>query len=172
MVLYRRNRIPGGMYFFTVTLRDRRARTLTEHIELLRSAYADTQRRRPFRTDAIVILPDHLHAIWTLPEDDADYSGRWRAIKAGFVRALAKSGMALERNAQGEAMVWQRRFWEHTLRNDADVAAHSDYIHFNPVKHDHAARPTDWPYSTVHRFIERGVYPANWAAAGDLEIPE
>lgn len=172
MVLYRRNVVPGGTFFFTVTLRDRRARTLVEHIDLLRAAYATVQRQRPFHTDAVVVLPDHLHAIWTLPEGDANYSGRWRAIKAGFVRGLARAGVALERNAKGEALVWQRRFWEHTLRDEADFSAHCDYIHYNPVKHGHADRPTDWPHSTVHRFIEQGLYPADWSVAGALDIPE
>jgi putative transposase len=172
MVRYRRNFVPGGTFFFIVTLRDRRARTLVDYIDLLRTAYAETQQRRPFHTEAIVILPDHLHAIWTLPEGDADYPGRWRAIKAGFVRALARAGVATPRNAHGEAMVWQRRFWEHTLRDDADFAAHGDYIHYNPVKHGHAVRPTDWPHSTVHRFIEHGLYPVNRSAPGELVIPE
>ncbi len=172
MVLYRRNVAPGGTFFFTVTLRDRRAGMLVDHIDLLRAAYAGVKRQRPFRTDAVVVLPDHLHAIWTLPEGDGDYSGRWRAIKAGFVRALARHGVSLERNAKGEALVWQRRFWEHTLRDDADFAAHCDYIHYNPVKHGHVARPADWPLSTVHRFIERGVYPADWCVAGDIVVPE
>jgi putative transposase len=170
MVLYRRNFIPGGSYFFTVTLRDRGARTLVDHIDLLRSSYADAVAQRPFRTDAMVVMPDHLHAIWTLPPGDADFSGRWRTIKAGFVRALAKSGIALERNAKGEAMVWQRRFWEHTLRDEADFAAHCDYIHFNPVIHGYVAHPTDWPHSTLQRFIERGIYPPNWAVSGKTMV--
>jgi len=165
MVFYRRNLLPGGTYFFTVTLRDRRAATLVEHIELLREAFASVMARRPFRTEAMAVLPDHLHAIWTLPEGDADYSGRWRAIKAEFVRGLAKSGIALERNAKGEAAVWQRRFWEHSLRDEADFAAHCDYIHFNPVKHGLVARPVDWPHSTIHRFIEHGIYPDDWAVS-------
>jgi putative transposase len=117
MVLYRRNRIAGGPYFFTVTLRDRRSRLLIESVAALRRAYAGVRSRRPFETVAIVILPDHLHAIWRLPEGDADYSGRWRAIKAGFVRNLRRSGVAFAMNAAGEAEVWQRRFWEHTIRD-------------------------------------------------------
>jgi len=165
MVLYRRNFVPGGTFFFTVTLRDRRAHTLVEHVDLFRAAYADTKAKRPFRTDALVVLPEHLHVLWTLPEGDADFPGRWRAIKSGFVRALAASGVAVARNARGEAGVWQSRFWEHTVRDEADFAAHCDYLHYNPVKHGHAAQPADWPYSTVHRFIEKGVYPPDWAVA-------
>lgn len=172
MVMYRRNVVPGGTFFFTVTLRDRRARLLVDHIDLLRAAYAGVKRQRPFRTDAVVVLPDHLHAIWTLPDGDGDFSGRWRAIKAGFVRALTRAGVATARNAKGEALVLQRRFWEHTLRDEADHAAHSDYIHYNPVKHGLVARPRDWPHSSVHRFIERGVYPADWCVAGPLDVRE
>ncbi len=172
MVLYRRNVVPGGTFFFTVALRDRRARTLVEHIELLRAAYAAVQKQRPFRTDAVVILPDHLHAIWTLPDGDGDYSARWRAIKSHFVRALSRTGVAPGRNAKGEALVWQRRFWEHTLRDEADYAAHCDYIHYNPVKHGHATQPTDWPHSTIHRFIEQGIYPQDWSITSPLALPE
>jgi len=170
MVSYRRNRVSGGTFFFTVVLRDRRETTLIRHVDLLRESYADVKRSRPFRTDAIVVLPDHLHAIWTLPEGDDDFPGRWRAIKAGFVRALARSGLALERNAKGEAQVWQRRFWEHTLRDEADFAAHCDYIHYNPVKHGHVARPADWPLSSVHRFIEEAVYPPDWTVSGSFDL--
>jgi putative transposase len=163
MVLYRRNPIAGGTFFFTLALRDRRACTLVEHIDLLRAVYANVKAKRPFRTDALVVMPDHLHAIWTLPAGDADFSGRWRAIKSGFVRALASRGISTQRNAKGEAGVWQRRFWEHTVRNEMDFAAHCNYIHYNPVKHGHVAQPSDWPYSTLHRFVERGIYPADWA---------
>jgi putative transposase len=165
MVLFRRNPLPGGTFFFTLTLRDRRAQTLVEHIDLLRAAYARTRADRPFRTEAIVVLPDHLHAIWTLPEGDGDFSGRWRAIKAGFVRALAASGVAVGRNVKGEAMVWQSRFWEHTVRDDADFAAHCDYIHYNPVKHGYVTKPTDWLHSTLHRHIEKGLYPHDWGVS-------
>jgi putative transposase len=163
MVHYRRNRLPGGTFFFTVTLRDRRATTLLDHIARLRTTFAEVKARRPFAIDAMVVLPEHLHAIWTLPEDDMDYAGRWRAIKARFVRHLAAAGVALGRNGKGEATVWQRRYWEHTLRDETDFAAHCDYIHYNPVKHGLVARPADWPHSSIHRFIERGLYPADWA---------
>ncbi|MBI5331901.1 MAG: transposase [Betaproteobacteria bacterium] len=171
MVLYRRNALPGGTFFFTVTLRDRAARTLVEHVDLLRAVYADTARRRPFRTDALVVLPDHLHALWTLPEGDGDFSGRWRAIKSGFVRGLAQRSLALARNERGEALVWQRRFWEHTVRDERDFAAHCDYIHYNPVKHGHALRPADWPHSTFHRYWERGVYAQDWGAREPPSTP-
>ena len=124
MVHYRRIRLEGGTYFFTVTLADRRARVLTDHVDLLRSVLRRVQTARPFAIVAMVVLPDHLHAIWTLPAGDADYSGRWRAIKAGLTRELVTSGLPLVRNDKGEYDLWQRRFWEHTVRDEADLAAH------------------------------------------------
>ncbi len=169
MVRYRRNFIAGGSFFFTVTLRDRRAALLVEHIELLRAAFAATKAKRPFQIEAMVVLPDHLHAIWVLPEGDVDYSGRWRAIKSGFVRGLARTGVPVARNAKGEADIWQRRYWEHTLRDEADFTAHCDYIHYNSVKHGLVSHPAEWPHSSIHRFIERGIYPPDWAVAA---IPE
>jgi putative transposase len=169
MVFYRRNYVPGGSYFFTVTLRERGTSLLVDYIELLRAAYAEVARKRPFHTDALVVMPDHIHAIWTLPPGDSDYSGRWRAIKSGFVRLLARQGVALARNTKGEAQVWQRRFWEHTLRDDTDFTRHCDYIHFNPVKHGFVSRAADWPHSSLHKFVERGICEADWGGgtAGD-----
>lgn len=155
MVRYRRNYVPGGTYFFTVTLRDRRSDWLARHIDLLRTAISRTRSHHPFRIDAMVVLPDHLHMIMTLPEGDADYSLRWRRIKALFTRGLQLRGLA----TQG---IWQRRFWEHTVRDDDDLQRHVDYIHFNPVKHDHAAKPADWPYSTIHRDIADGRIRTDW----------
>jgi putative transposase len=165
VVQYRRNFVPGGTYFFTVVLHDRQANTLVRHIEILRQSFSRVKATRPFQLDAIVVLPDHLHALWTLPVGDADFSGRWRAIKAAFVRGAAAAGETVIRNARGEAEVWQRRFWEHTIRDEADFAAHCDYIHFNPVKHGLAACPADWLHSSIHRFIERGIYPPDWTVS-------
>jgi len=162
LVLYRRNYVIGGTYFFTVTLRDRSATLLCDHIDLLRQAYEKTVRQQPFTTDAIVILPEHLHAIWTLPQGDMDYSSRWRAIKAMFSRSLRQAGVEPNRNSRGEATVWQRRFWEHTVRDDLDFVRHVNYIHWNPVKHGHALTPADWPNSTFHRFVKDGRLAANW----------
>jgi putative transposase len=119
---------------------------------LLRSSFRDTRARHPFTIDAIVVLPDHLHAIWTLPEGDADYATRWRQIKSAFSRALPHDeAISSSRLRKGERGVWQRRYWEHTLRDQDDFAAHVDYIHFNPVKHGHAPEPDEWPYSSIHR---------------------
>ena len=168
MVLYRRNFVPGGTFFFTVTLRDRRADTLVREIAVLREAFARTMAVRPFALDAMVVLPDHLHVVMTLPDGDANYSGRWRAIKSTFVRGLRKRGATIAQNARGEVMLWQARFWEHTIRNDDDLRRHVDYIHFNPVKHGLVERPTDWPHSSIHRYIADGRLVAAW---GTNEVP-
>jgi putative transposase len=161
---YRRNFVPGGSYFFTVNLADRRATLLTDRIELLRGAFRYTQTRHPFAVDAIVVLPDHLHAIWTLPEEDADFALRWRLIKSAFARGLPKSeGVSSSRAGRGERGIWQRRYWEHTLCAESDFVCHADYIHFNPVKHGHVGRVSDWPYSSFHRMVRNGVYPGDWA---------
>ena len=144
MVLYRRNRLPGGGYFFTVTLRDRRSDFLLRYIDVLREAIRSVKVERPFTIEAIVVLPDHLHAIWRLPQGDDDYPARWRAIKARFVAGLRRQGIALQRNSRGEASIWQSRYWEHTLRDEADFNAHCDYIHINPVKHGLANRAADF----------------------------
>jgi putative transposase len=135
MVRYRRNLVAGGTYFFTVTLADRRSSALTEHIDVLRTAVQTTRRAHPFSIDAIVVLPDHLHVVMTLPADDADYPNRWMLIKRRFTDGLAKSGASLPRRSVGTHAVWQRRFWEHTIRNESDFERHVDYVHFNPVKH-------------------------------------
>ncbi len=167
MTNYRRNFLGGGTFFFTVNLADRRSCLLTAHIDLLRRAFRDVRRRHRFEIEAIVVLPDHLHAIWTLPEDDADFALRWRQIKAGFSRTLpGGESVSASRAGKGERGVWQRRYWEHTIRDDADFARHVDYIHFNPVKHGHATRVRDWPHSSFHRMVKLGIYPLDWA--GDM----
>ncbi|MFO1154749.1 MAG: transposase [Rhodospirillales bacterium] len=156
MVNYRRARVPGATYFFTVTLRDRHKDWLTVHVDLLRSVIRDVRRQRPFIIDAAVVLPDHLHTLWTLPDGDADFSGRWRAIKARFSRELVHRGLPLARDRRGEYDLWQRRFWEHLVRDDEDFARHVDYIHHNPVKHGLVADPIDWRWSSIHAFVRRG----------------
>jgi putative transposase len=166
MVGYRRNFIPGGTYFFTVTLEDRRSKMLVDRIGRLRSALRAARRERPFTIDAVVILPDHLHAIFTLPPNDFDFSGRWRRIKGHFSSALIDASIELNRRPNGELALWQRRFWEHTIRDESDFSRHVDYIHFNPVKHGHVQRVRDWPYSSFHRYVEEGLLPDDWA--GDV----
>jgi putative transposase len=163
MVNYRRNRVAGGTFFFTVALANRRSSVLVENIVLLRQAFRVTKAERPFEVDAIVILPEHLHAIMMLPPADHDYSGRWRRVKSLFTRAILNSGACIARDLRGEYQLWQRRFWEHTIRDDADFERHVDYIHFNPVKHNLVPRVADWPHSSFHRYVRKGVLPQDWA---------
>jgi putative transposase len=150
-------------------LRDRRADTLVRYVDSLRNAMRHERARRPFTVDAMVVLPDHVHAVWTLPSGDSDYSGRWRSIKSGFVRRLQTQGLALTANAKGEHAVWQRRFWEHQIRDELDLARHVDYIHINPVKHGWAERVADWRWSTFHRYVRLGMLPIDWAAEPSME---
>jgi putative transposase len=170
MADYRRNFIAGGSFFFTVNLAERRLRLLTEHIDELRAAVRETRRRHPFSIDAMVVLPDHLHSVWTLPEGDSDFSTRWRLIKSTFSRGLpTHERIAESRAAKGERGIWQRRYWEHTIRDENDFARHVDYIHINPVKHGLVTPVKDWPYSSFHRMVRLGVYPEDWA--GDVSTP-
>ncbi|MGC2781756.1 MAG: transposase [Bradyrhizobium sp.] len=163
MVRYRRHRMPGGAFFFTVTLADRRSRALVDHVDLLRGAFRTARAERPFEIDAIVVLPDHLHVVMTLPPGDADFSGRWRMIRGHFSSALLNSGIPVPRRRNGELALWQRRFWEHTIRDDSDFERHVDYVHFNPVKHGLTRRVLDWPHSSFHRYVRDGVPPEDWA---------
>ena len=148
---YRRSYLPGGCWFFTVNLQNRHSDLLTRHIDHLRAAIACAKRKRPFQINSWVVLPEHMHCIWTLPEGDSDYSGRWREIKKSFTRALAQN------------QIWQPRFWEHAIRNDEDYRRHMDYVYINPVKHRLVGRVSDWPYSTFHRDVRQGLYPEDWA---------
>lgn len=151
------------MYFFTVTLADRDRRLLVDGVGVLRHAFAETKRAFPFRLDAIVVLPEHLHCIWSLPAGDDDCAGRWRFLKASFSRRLIGGEATSDsRSARGERGNWQRRFWEHLIRDDAAYAAHADYIHYNPVRHGYVERAIDWRYSSFHRWVRAGVYPADW----------
>lgn len=169
---YRRSFAPGGTYFFTVNLADRRSRLLVECIEVLREAVRRIQARHPFQIEAMVVLPDHLHAVWTLPDGDSDFPLRWGLIKAAFSRAVERIGsISASRSAKGEREIWQRRFWEHQVRNEVDLARHVDYIHFNPVKHGYAEKPCDWPYSSIHRYIAMGKLTADWGG-GEASVPE
>lgn len=169
MVRYRRNLVPGGTFFFTVTLRDRRSTVLVDHVDLLRDAFRTTKAALPFSVDAIVILPDHLHAIWTLPPDDADFSGRWRKIKGAFTRSVGEAGGKLTRDSRGEYDLWQRRFWEHTVRDDDDFQRCVDYIHYNPVKHGLVQSPVDWEVSSLHRYVREGRLPSDWEGDGAVQ---
>lgn len=170
MVQYRRSQTPGGTYFFTVNLRDRSSRHLVTHINHLRQAFHDVRQQRLFEIVAAVVLPEHLHMIMGLPVEDCDYPGRWRAIKSQFTRALVKDGVDVIRNSKGEYNLWQRRYWEHQIRDENDLQRHVDYIHFNPVKHGHVKRTVDWPHSSFHRYVRSGILDANWG--GDQMMNE
>ena len=146
---------------------------LIDRIDALRNAFSATRDERPFTIDAIVILPEHLHAIMTLPDGDGDFSGRWRRIKGQFTRQLIAAGVSVERNARGEYALWQSRFWEHTIRDDGDLTRHIDYIHYNPVKHGHVSRVKDWPLSSFHRYVRDGLLPPDWAGdASQMRVGE
>jgi putative transposase len=161
---YRRAFVPGGCWFFTVNVLERKRTLLVDHIETLRSAIAQTRQRYPFEIDAFVVLPDHMHAVLTLPPQDADFSKRWRLIKTRFAKALPKQErLGGVRKARGERGVWQRRFWEHLIRDDDDYARHVEYCYINPVKHGLVQRVQDWPHSSFHRDVRLGIVPLDWA---------
>jgi len=169
---YRRNRVPGGTYFFTVNLLERSNTLLVSHVDALREAVRKVRAARPFHIDAWVVLPEHMHAVWTLPPGDTDYSARWRAIKIAFAKAIPNTEFrSAVRVTRGERGIWQRRFWEHTIRDDWDFAAHVDYVHINPMKHGLVASVMDWPYSSFHRYVARGIYAPDWAGQGVEDLP-
>ena len=160
---YRRIRIAGGTYFFTVTLADRNSDLLVRRIDLLRRAWATTHRTLPFRTEAVVVLPDHIHAVWTLPPGDDAFSARWARIKAHFSRALSvEMRRSCSEERKREKGIWQRRFWEHAIRDEEDLMRCKRYCWFNPVKHGLVATPTDWPLSSIHRDVRRGEIDPEW----------
>jgi putative transposase len=161
---YRRVWVPGGTYFFTVNLLERRRGVLVEHIDLLRDAFRAAKAARPFHLLAIVVLPNHLHCVWRLPDGDADNANRWAQIKSGFSRALPiDERRSSRRIARRERGIWQRRYWEHLVRDDDDLRRVVDYVHINPVKHGYVTRAADWPYSSFRRWAATGVYPLDWA---------
>src|SRR3989338_6519738 len=176
---YRRNRVPGGSYFFTVNLLERRRRLLVERIDALRAAVRTVRDRQPFHIDAWVVLPDHLHCLWTLPPGDADYSARWKLIKTRVTqqcgdRLMRDEYMTARRKEKRQGSLWQHRYWEHQIRDEHDFARHVDYVHWNPVKHGHVKCVADWPYSSFHRYVKAGIYPPDWVGrvnqrlAGDV----
>lgn len=165
---YRRSFVEGGTYFFTVVIYRRLPILVNpEARQLLRSAWINTRERFPFTTVAICLLPERLHSIWTLPDGDSNYPIRWKEIKRLFTRGyLDQIGAGEIRNPsrikRGEAAIWQRRFWEHTIRDLEDFNRHLDYIHYNPVKHELVKRVSDWPWSSFHRYVKMGYYERNW----------
>lgn len=169
MSSYIRSFVPGATYFFTVNLANRSSDLLVRDIEKLRSAYAGVQRRHPFETIAISVLPEHLHALWRLPDGDANFALRWQQIKRDFstqvdAPASLRSSLATKR----EKGIWQRRYWEHQIRDADDLARHVDYIHYNPVKHGHVHQVKDWPHSSFHKWVAKGDVPESW---GSVEAP-
>jgi putative transposase len=147
-----------------VTLADRSSDLLVRRVERLRRIDGAVQRRHRFETIAICILPDHLHAVWSLPLDDADFAGRWSRIKSGFSRGLEAATRSPSKVVKRENGLWQRRYWEHVIRDDDDLARHVDYLHYNPVKHGLVSRVCDWPYSSFHSYVARGILSADWGA--------
>ncbi|HEV2613640.1 MAG TPA: transposase [Gammaproteobacteria bacterium] len=154
MVHYRRIYVQGGCYFFTVILQNRKSKTLIENIDLLRASMKQVQKENFYEVKAIVVLPEHVHCILKLPENDSDHSQRWRKIKSYFTRKIKEKGVNIPRNAQGECLLWQRRYWEHTIRDEKDFENHVNYIHYNPVKHGYVKSVVDWPYSSFHSFVK------------------
>ena len=166
MTAYRRIYVSGATWFFTVNLAQRKNNDLLiNKIDLLREAFRYTKQRHPFDIDAIVILPEHLHCIWTLPENDSNFSLRWNLLKGYFSRRIAKEErISASRKSRRERGLWQRRFWEHLLRKQNDFNRHVDYIHYNPVKHHWVKRVQDWPYSSFHRYVKQGIYTSDWGS--------
>lgn len=170
MSSYKRVHIPGGSYFFTlVTFGRQPILTSPQARATLRHAFRETRVHQPFQLDAICLLPDHLHCLWTLPEGDADFPGRWNRIKGLFSKRYLAANASHDdpnhsRLRKGEATVWQRRFWEHCIRDADDFRRHLDYLHFNPVKHGHASNALDWPWSSLPRYVQLGWYDRAWGA--------
>jgi putative transposase len=169
---YRRNYVPGATYFFTVVTHERRPILARQSAQkILGDVFRECQADWPFRMDAVVLLPDNLHCIWRLPKRDAAYSARWSWIKLQFTKRWLAEGGSEGETTPGQRRehrrgVWQRRFWEHTVKNEDDYQARFDYIHFNPVKHELVSSPYEWEPSSFHRWVEKGVYPREWAADG------
>jgi putative transposase len=177
---YRRWKIPGGSFFFTAITAARRP-ILTTPLgrASLRKAFADTKADYPVDVFAIVLLRDHIHCIWNLPPGDDDFSSRWAALKTSFTKGYSAGGgdeapISESRQRKGERGIWQRRFWEHYIRNDDDLKRCADYLHYNPVKHGLVKCVKDWPCSSFHRFVALGEYPENWGSdaviASDREL--
>jgi putative transposase len=176
MSRYRRANVKGATYFFTVVTERRQSILTNEDVRhALRAAIVKVRASHPFEIDAWVLLPDHLHCIWTLPEGDADFSTRWRLIKREVTVAVGanyfREEFQTERRAQKQhGTIWQQRFWEHLIRDDGDFATHMDYLHFNPVKHGLVKTVNEWPWSSFHRLVNDGVYPSNWGGEGSDAI--
>ncbi|MBN2098670.1 MAG: transposase [Dehalococcoidia bacterium] len=175
---YRRTKIEGATYFFTVvTYRRQPVLCLPESLDAMKDVMSNVAERYPFQTDACVVLPDHLHFVWTLPEGDSAYSVRLAMFNKEMTKRLGSSISAdcapsRSRQRHREGTLWQRRFWEHQIRDEQDFRTHMDYIHFNPVKHGLAARPKDWRCSSFHRWVALGAYEEDWGCDGAVVFPD
>ncbi len=165
---YRRVLIPGGTFFFTLVTFER-IPILTSELsrQILKQVWKTVRDKHPFTCDAICLLPDHLHCIWTLPENDTNYAIRWAAIKALFSKKYLQAGgmegiRSNSRKEKGEAAIWQRRYWEHCIVDDNDFSKHFDYIHYNPVKHNLVSSVSEWQWSSFHKYKLKGYYPEGW----------
>ena len=171
MATFRRSVVPGATYFFTVnTYQSLRVLADPPFYLALKNTLQQVQAEHPFTLDAFVLLPDHVHCIWTLPPGDANYALRWNLIKrlvSQATRHLVKAPLNRSRQQRRELGLWQRRFWEHQIRDEQDLVKHVEYIHWNPVKHGCVARVMDWPYSSFHRHVNQGLYPLDWASGDD-----
>jgi len=164
MRLYIRDKTAGGTYFITLTLHDRQSTLLTEHINAFRQAFRSVKHHHDFTLDAMVLLPDHIHMVLTLAENSDNYSVIIASLKSQFSRQIKKTEpISLSRKNKRERGIWQRRFWEHRIRDEDDYRSHLDYTHYNPVKHGLVVNPQAWPYSTLHQLIAQGLYPHDWA---------
>jgi len=175
---YRRIKVKGGTYFFTVVTFGRQAILTNDRVRAaLREGINEVRQSLPFTIEAWVLLPDHLHTIWTLPENDDNFASRWAVIKRTVSQRCNSLGGIEElingsHGKRGERRVWQRRFWEHLIRDELDFQRHLDYLHWNPVKHGYVKNVKDWPHSTFHRFVAKGLYPPNWGGINDEEIDD
>ncbi len=183
---YRRANVKGGTYFFTVVTFNRvKIFTDPNNVDLLRSAIKEAMQKHPFKIDAFVLLPDHLHCIWSLPQQDSDFSTRWRLIKSYFSRNFDQSNVgwvegrnptndahSVSRQKKKEKPIWQRRFGEHLIRDEKDLNQHVEYIHYNPVKHGLTKAPVDWVYSSFHRYVDKGIYDIKWGAGDKVEFDD
>jgi len=171
-MLYRRSKAKGGTFFFTVVTHRREGILCAKNnARLVIEAFDCVKIKYPFALDAFVILPDHIHCIWTLPENDNDFSTRWRLIKGYFSKRFDdkdKYSKSPSRISKGEQAIWQRRFWEHTIKDDDDFKKHVEYIHYNPVKHGLAASADDWIFTSFHEYVSRGIYSSDWGASREM----
>ena len=172
---YRRAYVPGGCYFFTLVTEQRRKILMGDTtIDVLREAFRQVMVKRPFDINAAVVLPDHLHCIWTLPREDRDFSTRWRLIKTWFTKHYDDTLREIPDKARirkAQQAIWQHRYWEHALRDQEDYNRHVEYIHYNPVKHGYVHRPFDWPYSSFRSYVTQGIYSEEWGLTR-VDLPE